>query len=174
MVIGDKNRFAIQFEMNPDKQPDPALGEWLYGRICWWSCDQQIGSYDDATTIRDVAIESQRFLSYEGKRQDGALAAASRDEIVHVLRYALFDDHGQSDEELAADGARYRPFYVTPAVDAFDQCEIFLVEGKEIARLIWRSHMDSTLNECALAPGEFDRILKDFLAILGFPLGARP
>lgn len=163
MMIGDKRRFAIEFELDEAKQRDPQLAPWLYGRVCWWAGNEAIGRYESDTTIRDLLIEAERFLANEGRRVDEHLAALSRSEVLHEISNALFDDHGQSSEQVEADEERYRPFFVKPDVDVFDTWDVFLVEGRQNARLIWRRHDEDDARECVLHRGEFEAILRAFL-----------
>lgn len=166
MIIGKKSRFAIEFELDAMKLADVRLAEWLYGRIRWWCCGEEVGLYEDDTTIRDVAIEAARFLAYEGKRRDDHLLSAPSPEALRTFVGALYEDHGQSDDQVEADDERYRRFVVKPQVDVFDPWDIFLIEGEMGARLIWRRGTEAEPRECELAPGEFDDVLKQFLAAL--------
>ena len=92
---------------------------------------------------------------------------ASSKEVVRTFVEALYDDHGQSDEQVKADDERYRRFVVKPLVDIFDPWDIFLIEGEKSARLMWRRVKEDEVRECELAPGEFDMVLKQFLEALG-------
>ena len=128
---------------------------------------QEVGRYEADTTLRDVSVEAARFLANEGKRRDEGLMGASSEDVVRTLVEALYEDHGQSDEQVEADDERYRRFVVKPLVDVFDPWDIFLIEGEKDARLIWRRVKDAKLRERELASGEFDAVLKRFLDALG-------
>src|SRR5262245_56626856 len=116
MIIGDKERFAIEFELDEEKLADIQISEWLYGRIRFWCGGEPVGRYEDNTTIRDVAIEGHNFLVNEGKRGDPELNSLSRYEVVQRIRQAIYVDHGQSDEQLTLDEVRFRPLVVKPQV----------------------------------------------------------
>jgi hypothetical protein len=166
MIVGDKERFGIEFELDAAKLADPKLAEWKYGRIRWWCGGEEVGRYEADTTLRDVSMEVARFLANEGKRRDESFTGASSEEVVRTLLVALYEDHGQSDEQVDADDERYRRFAVKPLVDVFDPWDIFLVEDEKSARLIWRRVKEVKLRERELASGEFDAVLKAFLAAL--------
>lgn len=166
MIIGDKRRFAIEFELDASKLADRDLAVWLYGRIRWWCGGDAIGRYESDATIRDVATEAARFLAFEGQRGDEYLLSAPSLEVLRTIVRALYEDHGQSDEQVEADDERYRRFLVKPQLDVFDAWDIFLVEGEKAARLIWRRVSEGDLRDCELASGEFDDVLKRFLAAL--------
>lgn len=166
MLVGDKSRFAIEFELDEEKLADPALAEWLYGRIRWWCGGEPVGLFDDDTTLRDAAIDAERVLAAADSRRDDALMQVSAQEVVDTIVRALFEDLGQSDEELAADEKKYRPFLARPLIGEFDAWDIFVIEGGREARLIWRLASDARINETRLAAGEFDSVLKKFLTEL--------
>jgi hypothetical protein len=167
MIVGDKSRFAIEFDPDDVKLADPKLGEWLYGRLRWWCGRESVGRFEDDTTLRDIAIDAQRALEYAGNRRDDVLTKVSARTAVQAITEALFEDHGQSDEQLAADEERYRRFLVRPLVEEFDAWDVFLFEGQQDARLIWRqSDDDGELHETWLAAGEFDAVQQKFLTEL--------
>jgi Immunity protein 42 len=167
MIIGVKDRFAIEFELDAAKLADPTLAEWLHGRIRWWSGGEQIGRYEDDTTIRDVVIAAEHFLSYEGRRLDEDLLRAPARDVLRTAVDALYADHGQSDEQVKADADRYSRFVVAPGLDELDRWRILLVEGETSARLIWmEAPGEAAPHEQQLDPGEFDEVLKEFLDIV--------
>lgn len=167
MIIGNKNRFAIEFELDAVKLADPTLADWLYGRMCWWCGGEQVGRCEDDTTIRDVAVAAKHFLSYEGRRRDEHLSRAPVRDVLRTVVDALYDDHGQSDEQVKADAEHYFRFVVSPGMEEFDPWRILLVEDDTSARLIWiKEPGEADPHEQQLNPGEFDGVLKAFLAAL--------
>jgi hypothetical protein len=166
MMVGNKDRFAIEFDLDQAKLADSKLSEWKYGRVRWWCGGEEVGRYEPDTTLRDVSIEAARCLENEGERQDERLMGVAIAEIVRTIAEALFEDHGQSDEQVTADDQRYRRFVVRPLVDVFDPWDVFLIEGEKRARLIWRRVKDGKLRERELAAGEFDAVLRRFVEAL--------
>jgi hypothetical protein len=166
MIVGDKERFGIEFELDAAKLIDPKLAEWMFGRIRWWCGGEEVGRYDADTTIRDVSIEAKRFLTNKGMRRDNGLMNLSSKEVVSTIVAALYEDHGQSDEQVRADDERYRRFVIKPLISVFDPWDIFLIEGDKNARLMWRRVNENEVHECQLAPGEFDAVLNRFLDAL--------
>jgi hypothetical protein len=51
MIVGNKSRFAIEFELDAVKFADPQLAEWNYGRIRWWCGGEEVGRYECDTTL---------------------------------------------------------------------------------------------------------------------------
>ena len=166
MMVGDKERFGIEFELDVAKLADPKLAEWKYGRIRWWCGGEAVGRCEADTTLRDVAVEAARFRNNEGKRRDVGLMSASGEDVVLTIVAALYQDRGQTDEQVEADDRRYRRFVVKPLVDVFDPWDIFLIESENVARLIWCRVNDARVCERELAAGEFDAVLKEFLDVL--------
>jgi hypothetical protein len=165
MIIGDQSRFAVEFELHHEALSDPELADWQYGQVCWWCGGVQVGAYDPWTTLRDVAIQSADFLRGAGKRQDAELMSLSASQVVESI-LALRDDHGQSDEQVRLDEARFRRFRIGPAVSVFDPWFIVLVEDGETARLVWYLHDSRDVREQRLSVGEFESVLQEFLANL--------
>ena len=164
MLVGDKARFAVEFELDAEKARSPELGEWLFGTICFWCAGERVGLHDEETTLRDVLNEAKRILQGAPRRGDGDLLSAPKDEVLSRITDALFADSGQSDSQARADWERFSPFLVTPRVDVFDHWRIFLVEGGGRGRLIWSRRGDQAARERDLEEGEFDRVLQAFLA----------
>lgn len=169
MKIGDKSRFAVEFELDPTGRTDPDLAFWLYGRIRWWCGNEPVGRYDDGATIRDVAVSVGRFVQYRGKRSDPELFRSPAGEVLSTVKAALFEDRGQTDEQIAADSLRYRRFWITPRVDEFDGCDLVLVEHNDRGRLLWRTNDLPGPREARLANGEFDSVATAFLKALDDP-----
>lgn len=102
-----------------------------------------------------------------GRRKDDDLYNLPPGQAFKVLTNALYDDHGQSDEQVEADELRYRPIAVKPIVSVFDPWDIFLIEGSVGARLLWRMvDAKDEPRECSLLSGEFETVLEAFLAAL--------
>lgn len=166
MIVGETSRFAIEFELDQGKLADAELAPWLFGRIRFWCCGERIGQYEADTTIRDVIVEVERFIASRERRQDDVLAKATREDVVHTIVNALYVDSGQADERVQADAERFGPFVVSPEVDAFDPWRILLVEGDNMARLIWYLKDERVFRECMLDRGEFELVLNRFLTII--------
>jgi len=166
VLVGDKRRFAVEFKLDPQKLADAELKEWLFGRICFWCGAERVGSFDEEATIRDVALEAERFLRHAGKREDKVLMAAPRTMVIGTIVSALYVDSGQSDERVREDWERFSRFVVSPEVDVFDAWRLLLVEGGGGGRLIWAKKSETEAKECLLQQGEFDSVLEQFLSAL--------
>jgi hypothetical protein len=174
MIIGDVDRFGIEFELDYSKLSDPHLAEWLFGKIRWWCGGASVGRFEEDATLRDAANEAVRVLVSAGNRRDDGLMRASAATVVATISEALFEDHGQSEQQLNSDEARYRRFVVRPLIEEFDEWNVFLVESASQARLIWSLRGIDELREVWLLPGEFDSVLREFLSELRFRSARTP
>lgn len=170
MLVGDRGRFAIEYEL--DHLPsgsaglEPGLGHWMFGRIRWWCGGEKIGRYQPNTAIRDVAAAADRMLVSDNARRSPALMALPAREVAHIVTEALFADNDRSDAQIAADGAHYWPFFVGPRTESFEPWDIFVVEDEAGARLMWGLAGLREVRECSLRRGEFAGVLRDFLGAL--------
>jgi hypothetical protein len=163
MLVGDRDRFAIEYELDPLHSGDAELGHWMFGRIRWWCGGDTVGRYEPNTAIRDVAAAAERILLRDAARYSPELMVLPAREVAHIIAEALFADNDRSDEQIAADGAHYWPFFVSPRTEVFDPWDIFVVEDESRARLIWNLVGRPEVNECGLRPGEFSGVLHEFL-----------
>jgi len=174
VLVGDKERFAVEFALSGEKARHPDLREWLYGTISFWCGGERVGLHEE-TTLRDVANEAERFLRQAGRRSsEEGLLLDPRDEVMRRIASALFQESGQSDAQVREDWERFSQFIVSPNVDVFDPWRMVLVEGHGKGRLIWSRRGDEAPRECELEEGEFDDVLRAFLAALRLEIsGAR-
>lgn len=170
-TIGDRERFAIEFDADADSFADQEEAEWMFGNIRWWCGGKIVGNYEQYTSLRDVSIDARNVLERRRSRPTDELMAESKEAVVRIVSEAIFIDHGQTDEELERDEARFRHLIVDPGVSAFDPWVVFLIANDSVARLIWRQHEDSTVYEQYLKPGEFESVLEEFLQELSRVVG---
>lgn len=163
MIVGEASRFAVEFDLDVNSLDEPAEAEWLFGRLRWWCGGAAVGRFESDTTLRDLGNEAERVRRYEGQRADRHLMSIPAREAVQTVVDALFVDHGQTDDELVANEAKYRRYIVRPMVEEFDMWDIFLFEDDHDGRLIWRYEDQEELHEVHLEPGEFDQVLAEFV-----------
>jgi hypothetical protein len=166
VLIGDPDRFAIEYELEPAPNDDTALAHWMFGRIRWWCGGHAVGRYEPSTVVRYVAAAATWILGQENGRRHSGLIDLPAGEVARIVTEALFADDDRSDEQRAADGARYGPLFVRPRLAAFDPWDIFVMEGATHARLIWGPADHRELHESELRPGEFAQVLRGFLNTL--------
>lgn len=163
MIVGDIRRFAVEFDLDANRIDDPTDAEWLFGRLRWWCGEVAVGRFEFDTTLRDLENEAQRVRRYEDQRQNLHLMSIPAQEAAQTVIDALFVDHGQSEDELVSDEAKYRRYIVRPMVEEFDAWDIFLFENERTGRLVWRPGDQEEFHEVHLNAGEVDRVLGEFV-----------
>lgn len=164
MLIGDRERFAIEYDIEPVH--DDTDSARRADRIRWWCGGEPVGHYEPATTIGESVAAARRILAQDNGRRSTELMSRPAREVARIVTDALFADSDRSDAEIAADGARYWPFFVRPRSGGFDAWDIFVVEGERHARLVWCRVDQREVGECALNPGEFSDVLRKFVHAL--------
>lgn len=166
MLVGDRDRFAIEYELDHVPSGGAELGHWMFGRIRWWCGGDRVGRYQPNTAIRDVAAAADRILVRESARHSPELMAYPAAQIARIVTDALFADNDRSDAQIAADGARYWPFFVSPRTESFEPWDIFVIEDDASARLLWGPAGRREVSERGLRRGEFAGVLREFLHAL--------
>ncbi|WP_216898385.1 Imm42 family immunity protein [Nocardia alni] len=165
VLVGDPQRFAVEYELDAAGSDTPP-SHWIFGRIRWWCGNQPVGRYESSTAIRYVASAAERILRQDSGRHESDLVDLPAGEVARIVTEALFADNDRSDEQIAADGTRYGPYFVSPRTAAFDPWDIFVVESATHARLIWGQVDHRELHELRLRAGEFAQVLRGFLDTL--------
>lgn len=169
MLIGDKSRFAIEYELDETDLSPAATVRWLYGRICWWARGERLGAYAEHETTGEIAGALRFILKDEGKRFSRELFQMPCEDALVLIVRALYLDDGQSGEQVAKDARQFSRFYITPGSDVFDGWRIVLIEGERSAKLIWRLQDYGAVQESILELGEFERVARDYLKSLPRP-----
>ncbi|WP_342435567.1 immunity 42 family protein [Paenibacillus sp. FSL L8-0436] len=132
MLIGDSNKFAIQFDLNADYG-----GFWMFGKFCYWINGIRIGDYESGTSLRDVLFSLESLVKDNSNRSNEKLFNLDAKECFNRLNEALYGDSNQYDSiSIEESWAR---FNVCPLLDIFNDWKIFLVEYKGSARFLIRN-----------------------------------
>jgi len=154
MILGDKNRFAIEYEL--DEKP---CGWWLYGRCCFWGNGRKIGNYDILTSLGDVFTQMHQVVKECGKRQSDWIDRDIQD-IFNYFNNIIYLGCETNKEDNIEIPARYE---IDMCTEPFYGVKIFLLDcGILTSRLIYSEDNGKTIREVKLVPGEFDYIIKRF------------
>ncbi|MBP2655797.1 MAG: hypothetical protein H6Q73_3366 [Firmicutes bacterium] len=155
MIIGKKDRFAVEFELDQEFG-----GEWLFGRLGFWIENQQIGDYNLGTSLRDVLFQVKSIVRDNGNRSHEELFGLDKIELYKRIKGALYDCIINEYYQVALDETWAR-FNVNIPVDVFDGWNLFLVENENLeqARLIAVKLDNKEIYESILKKGEFDEII---------------
>ncbi|AXV78996.1 hypothetical protein CJO76_18585 (plasmid) [Ralstonia solanacearum] len=154
MLFGKKERFAVEFELDNDHG-----GAWLFGRFCYWIGGERVGDYDAGASLRDVLFQLKHIVGDGGKRFFPRLAALPAAQSFKLIFDALRETNNEIFHYASRD---FMPacLDVCIPVDIFNSWNVFLAEGIEEAKLIYRADgaMDTRLT--TLSVGEFDVVIK--------------
>jgi len=151
-VVGDKGRFAVEYDVNPDPG-----GVWLFGRMCFWIFGRQIGQFSLGLSLRDALFELEHLLRDGGRRRNPRLFGLSARQIADVLDDALYLGQNAEYESVATD-EQWARNNVTMSLDVFSGWKLFLIEQGDVARLVvLRSNQE--VEEFQLNEGEFDSVI---------------
>jgi hypothetical protein len=152
-IHGDPEIFATQYEMDVNHG-----GSWLFGKFCYWIKGEQIGNYDDGTSLRDIFFLLNRVVKDTRKFCHTRLSKASTQEIYNLLSRALYTPSTEYDD-IAVEECWAR-FEIGLPVDVFDGWHIFLLEDDSEAKIIY-SKFNNNIMELKLPTGFFDKVIED-------------
>ena len=152
MLHGDKTRFAIEFELN--EQPG---GSWMFGRFCYWIGGEQVGDFDEGTSLRDVLFSMRYIIADAGKRTAPSLARCDKKVIFRVIQDSL-NESGNDITRLIPDELMPACFDVCPHVDIFNAWHIYLVDTQNLSKVVYSADGGNNVETVELARGEFDTI----------------
>jgi hypothetical protein len=165
-ILGDKSRFAIEYQLD-----SPTAG-YPGGYICLWAAGSRIGDFDEYVLLGVPEDFFRRCLAHAGQRQAPALNERSKEEILRVVHAALFDEPGATFGQGEEAERRFRKLCMCPgAGKPFDGEFAVLLEELDACRFIWRDKETNIAREVELASGEFEEVVKAFLASLDLPAG---
>jgi len=154
MILGDKNRFAVEFEIDSDP-----CGISIYGQCCLWIGGDKLGNYNLITRLGDVFHVIHRIVKDCGKRNSNWIDLDAREifcKLNEILYLMLYNGEVYNDVAPAAYDVRIN-------TESFDGLKIFLLDCDIlISRLIYSRNEGITVKEVRLVPGEFDSVVKRF------------
>lgn len=157
MIIGNKNSFAIQFEVNPKSD------NWLFGHICFIINHTEIGDYSDETSLNTAVGYLMELLWYKNIRNDPKLFQLEKDELFWKINEPLYGDTNAPLEECQDNWERLAKFHaLSPGVDIFDNWKGYLIEHEDKGRLIIKNPRGE-IKEYLLKAGEFDSVISELV-----------
>lgn len=160
MEFGNRERFAIAVELDSNHG-----GAWLFGRICYWIGGEMVGDYSLGTSLRDVLIQSSYIRGDTGKRICLPLVKLDKGNLFSLISDAL-DEKNDEIFQYIENSIFPARFDIRIPVDVFDSWKIFLIEGDDKAKLIYKRVDSSRTAEFVLSPGEFDSVFGKAYAYL--------
>lgn len=162
MMAGDPKRFAVEFEADT-----PVDKQWKFGRMRFWIGGDEIGDYQSGATLCVVRAQLGERLQHAGQRNVPELWYQSATYVMSRVYGLLYEELGQSDQEVARAERTYRRLFVLPVGEGFDGFRALLLESNHSARLLWsRSESSSPVFEVSLQSGEYDSVIRQVLGAL--------
>ena len=157
MVIGNKNLFAVEFELDENQE-----GAWLFGKFCYWVNGVQVGDYELGTSLRDVLFQMKYLVSDCGNRHDEALCKLPPVEAFYRLDAALYESNVAVEFPVVAIPLSDTParFEIKIPVDVFDQLKIYLLECEDRATILYKKLDNNDVMVSEIGIGIFDNVIK--------------
>jgi hypothetical protein len=152
MLCGDKARFAIEFELN-----EHSGGTWMFGRFCYWIGGEQVGDFEEGTSLRDVLFSMRYIIGDAGKRTASSLALCDEKTIFRVIQEFL-NESGDDLIKLIPADIMPACFDVCPHVDIFNAWHIYLVDTQGLSKVVYSADGGNNVKTVELAMGEFDTL----------------
>lgn len=152
MIFGDKARFAIEFTLN-----DEPGGAWLFGKFCYWIDGNQIGSYDEGISLRDILFQMKYIVGDAGIREAPTLAALDDRKIFDFIQEAM-DESGERLFMFIPRDFLPARFDICIHVDIFNAWDIYLVEGIKFAKIVYSNSGVVGVSSVELRSGEFEAV----------------
>jgi len=154
MIIGDVNRFAVEFKID-----DEPFDHWLYGQSCYWIDGKRVGDYDVVTPLGDVFTCIHGVVKECGKRESEWISRDKKEifDYFNDILYINFYDDDEHEIEMPA------RFHINIGTESFFGVKIFLLDCNVLtSRLIYSEDDGLNVNEVKLVPSEFDSVIKRF------------
>lgn len=151
MLIGKKETFAVEYELDSNHG-----GEWMFGKICYWINNVQVGDYELGTSLRDVLVAMAFLVPDCGNRDGVILCGLSPTEIFYKLTGAIYGNSENTSAQLPDIPAR---FDIGMQVDVFDQWKIFLVDCNESSIVVYKKLDDVNVHFAYIPKGIFDQCI---------------
>ncbi len=154
MIFGNKKRFGIEYELNSDYGR-----EWLFGRVCYWVHDNQIGDYELGTSLRDVLFVCERMVHDANKRENTFLWNLNTVDLIDTLAEGLIHADLEDDVSKRSVEEQWARHNILPNLDVFNDWLVYIIEQGGSARCVSRNLISRLDNSYSLSYGEFDTVL---------------
>lgn len=154
MVIGKKNRFAIEIEVTD------FVDEWIFGKFVFWMENESIGDINDySVDIKGCINWLKDFISIPRDRFEQGLYEKDINAAFLLLNHSVIP--GEQEYVFVKEGYNqtFSRFHISHlGMSSFENVSIVLIENeKGNLRCIWQQKQEE-VKECFLKKGEMKRI----------------
>lgn len=161
-IIGDSARFAIEYKLD-----DSYGGVWLFGKLCFWICNHQVGNFHIGVSLRDFLFQIEQGRRDHGRRMNTRFNSMTAKAVLDTIDGTLYGTGDYINESIAIE-EQWARHNLAPAIDIFDQWKIYIVESDRTARIIYCcTDTPDDVRECFLPVGECDRVLNQACKKIG-------
>ncbi|MCM1127897.1 MAG: immunity 42 family protein [Lachnospiraceae bacterium] len=150
-LLGNKEKFAIEYEI------ESTYKQFMYGKICYWIQEKQIGKYDDRETLSDILLFIPSIVRDNGNRKHERLFGLKMDKVIYLLSGAAFLD-GNMEIEKNANEEQWTRFNISMPVNTFNDTYTFLIDSNEKSRVIFMDNKGEC-HQSFMDKGYIDKIL---------------
>ena len=129
-LLGNKENFAIEYEL------ESTYKQFMYGKICYWIQEKQIGKYDDGETLSDVLLFIPSIVRDNENRKHERFFELEVDKVIYLLSGAAFLE-GNIEIEKKANEEQWTRFSISMPVNTFNDTYAFLIDSDEKSRVIF-------------------------------------
>ncbi|MCI5920147.1 MAG: immunity 42 family protein [Roseburia sp.] len=148
-LIGEKKQFAIQFEIVD------VINQFVYGHICYWINEMQIGDFTSTTILSDVLVFLPQIVKDNGNRKHERFFDMKKEEVCYLLGGQAYLD-SEKYEEIALKETWAR-FNIELRLDVFNGVIINLIDDEKKSRIVF-SYSEG-IYEFYLERGVVDNVL---------------
>lgn len=151
MIVGDKNYFALQIDI------EEAVDGWVFGTYLFWVKGVSIGNGDDHTVdLKGCWNWMRGFLEMHQDRFEPGLYEMDKEQVYTCLALSVLplQNLGGLAHEIYKD--TFSRFHISHiGMSSFDKVTLLLLKSEQgMERLIWRTGDDDVedayLKECAI------------------------
>jgi hypothetical protein len=153
-IVGDRSRFAVEYELSNNYG-----GAWMYGRCRYWCGSKEVGDYTIDTSLRDALFSLDEMRRDMGHRKNPRLWQMAPADMFKMVDGGLFGSRDIAPLELAEE-EQWARHNITPCVESFDRSKIYLVENESIGRIAHSVRPYAEITVVEVGAGEVDAVLE--------------
>jgi hypothetical protein len=162
MLIGDKNKFAVQITV------EGAIDGWILGSYLLWACGTSIGDKSDySVDLRGCRNWMRDFIEKHRDRYGPGLYEMDKVQAYVRLASAVLPGENPSGFAQEMYDDTFSRFHISHiGMSSFDNVTLLMVKNeKGMERLVWRSG-DEEIKDAYLEAGEVERIFGEAMRAL--------
>ena len=163
-IVGSKELFAIQWNIVE------YIDSYCYGNFCFWIANQQVGNYNEISTLSIISSYLRDFLKNDTVRSIQGSQNLTKEKLFYLL-YEQFFNGSSNDKNKYGEMGRLRDIFWLDEVGEYcfrDKIGMILLNENTLARqrLIWQNLESHAIFEAFIPANSFDMVARTFLQAL--------